>query len=62
MRIYSIEETIKRLKTYTLSNQISFNIEKSLKCLKYIESREMNVLWLIKKFIYNINKDTNDMW
>ena len=62
MRIYSIEETIKRLKTYTLSNQISFNIEKSLKCLKYIESREMNELWLIKKFIYNINKDTNDMW
>lgn len=44
MRIYSIEETIKRLKTYTLSNQISFNIEKSLKCLKYIESREMNEL------------------
>ena len=36
--VYEIEETIKRLKTYLLSNQISFHTEKSLKSIKYIET------------------------
>lgn len=39
--IYSMEETIKRLKAYTLSNQISFHTQKSLEYLKYIESIEV---------------------
>lgn len=38
---YDIMETIKRLKTYTLSNQISFHTEKSLSCLKYLETIEV---------------------
>lgn len=36
-----MEETIKRLKTYVLSNQISFHTQESLKCLKYIETIEV---------------------
>jgi len=36
--MYDIEETIKRLKTYLLSNQISFHTLKSLECIKYIET------------------------
>lgn len=36
--IYDIEETIKRLKTYLLSNQVSFHTLKSLECVKYIET------------------------
>ncbi len=39
--IYDIEETIKRLKTYLLSNQISFHTLKSLECIKYIETIEV---------------------
>lgn len=39
--VYNIEETIKRLKTYLLSNQISFHTPKALKCLKYIETVEV---------------------
>ena len=39
--IYDEEETIKRLKTYLLSNQISFHTYDSLKCLKYIETIEV---------------------
>lgn len=38
--IYSVEETVKRLKTYLLSNQISFHTLKSLKTLEYIETIE----------------------
>ena len=38
---YNIEETIKRLKTYLLSNQISFHTLKALKCIKYIETIEV---------------------
>lgn len=34
--VLTYEETIERLKTYKLSNQISFHTEKSLKYLKYI--------------------------
>ena len=40
-RNYMIEETIKRLKTYLLSNQISFHTSKSLECIKYIETIEV---------------------
>lgn len=40
--IYNIEETIKRLKTYLLSNQISFHTLNALKCIKYIETIEVN--------------------
>lgn len=40
--IYSVEETIKRLKTYLLSNQISFHTPKSLECIKYIETIEVD--------------------
>jgi len=39
--IYNIEETIKRLKTYLLSNQISFHTLKSLETIKYIETIEI---------------------
>mgnify|MGYP001059775645 CR=1 FL=1 len=39
--IYDMEETIKRLKTYILSNQISFHTLKSLECIKYIETIEV---------------------
>lgn len=39
--IYDMEETIKRLKTYVLSNQISFHTLKSLECIKYIETIEV---------------------
>lgn len=39
--IYDMEETIKRLKTYLLSNQISFHTLKSLECIKYIETIEV---------------------
>lgn len=39
--VYDMEETIKRLKTYVLSNQISFHTQESLKCLKYIETIEV---------------------
>lgn len=34
--VLTYKETIERLKTYKLSNQISFHTEKSLKYLKYI--------------------------
>lgn len=39
--VYDMEETIKRLKTYVLSNQISFHTLKSLECIKYIETIEV---------------------
>lgn len=39
--VYDMEETIKRLKTYTLSNQISFHTLKSLECIKYLETIEV---------------------
>lgn len=39
--VYDMEETIKRLKTYLLSNQISFHTLKSLECIKYIETIEV---------------------
>lgn len=35
---YDEDETIKRLKTYVLSNQISFHTEIALSCLIYIET------------------------
>ena len=39
--VYDMEETIKRLKTYLLSNQISFHTLKALDSLKYIETIEV---------------------
>lgn len=39
--IYSMEETIKRLKVYLLSNQISFHTLKALECIKYIKTIEV---------------------
>lgn len=39
--LYDIDETIKRLKTYVLQNQISFHTQKSLECIKYIETIEV---------------------
>lgn len=39
--IYNVEETIKRLKTYLLSNQISFHTSKALECIKYVETIEV---------------------
>lgn len=39
--VYDIQETIKRLKTYLLTNQISFPTALSLSCLKYIETIEV---------------------
>ena len=39
--VYDMGETIKRLKTYLLSNQISFHTLKSLECIKYIETIEV---------------------
>lgn len=38
---YNVDETIKRLKTYVLSNQISFHTKESLDTLKYIETIEV---------------------
>ena len=38
---YNIEETIRRLKTYLLSNQISFHTNEALSCIKYIETIEV---------------------
>lgn len=48
--IYNVEETIKRLKTYLLSNQISFHTPKSLECIKYIETIEVDKWKWVKKF------------
>lgn len=39
--LYNVKETIRRLKTYTLSNQISFHTKKALNCLQYIETIEI---------------------
>ena len=39
--IYNMEETIKRLKTYLLSNQISFHTLKALESIKYVETIEV---------------------
>lgn len=39
--LYDEEETIKRLKTYVLSNQISFHTLSSIECLKYVETIEL---------------------
>ena len=39
--VYTIEETIKRLKTYLLADQISFHTLKALECIKYIETIEV---------------------
>ena len=38
---YNIEETIRRLKTYLLSNQISFHTNEALSCIEYIETIEV---------------------
>ena len=38
--IYTIEETIKRLKTYLLADQISFHTLTALECIKYLETVE----------------------
>lgn len=48
---YNIEETIRRLKTYLLSNQISFHINVS-----YSEARKM----LYSSKLYNMEKKIND--
>ena len=42
--VLTYKETIERLKTYKLSNQISFHTEKSLKYLKYIYTNIYNFL------------------
>lgn len=39
--IYTIEETIRRLKTYLLADQISFHTLKALESIKYIETIEV---------------------
>lgn len=39
--IYNMDETIQRLKTYLLTNQISFHTQKTINCLKYIETIEV---------------------
>lgn len=39
--IYNVEETIRRLKTYLLADQISFHTEQALECLKYIDTMEV---------------------
>lgn len=36
--VYTIEETIRRLKTYLLADQISFHTKNALDCLRYIET------------------------
>lgn len=38
---YNVSETIKRLKTYVLKNQISFHTVEALNTLKYIETIEV---------------------
>jgi len=39
--LYNVSETIERLKTYKLSNQISFHTAKALECLKYVQTNEI---------------------
>lgn len=39
--VYDIYETIKRLKTYLLSNQISFHTIDALNCIKYVDTIEV---------------------
>lgn len=39
--VYDIGETIKRLKTYLLADQISFHTLKALECIKYKETIEV---------------------
>lgn len=39
--VYNIKETIKRLKTYLLSNQVSFHTLKALETIKYVETIEV---------------------
>ena len=38
---YDVDETIKRLKTYVLANQISFHTEEAISLLRYIETIEV---------------------
>ena len=38
---YNVSDTIKRLKTYVLKNQISFHTVEALNTLKYIETIEV---------------------
>lgn len=38
---YDEEETVKRLKTYLLANQISFHTLASLSCIRYVETIEV---------------------
>ena len=61
--IYDMEETIKRLKTYLLSNQISFHTLKSLECIKYIETIEVGDEneWR-EIYLYDVYNSTNIMW
>lgn len=39
--VYTIEETIKRLKTYLLADQISFHTANALETIRYIKTIEM---------------------
>ena len=58
-----MEETIKRLKTYVLSNQISFHTLKSLECIKYIETIEVGEdnEWR-EIYLHNVYESANIMW
>ena len=38
---YDVDETIKRLKTYVLANQISFHTEEAISLLRYVETIEV---------------------
>ena len=40
-KILDREDTIKRLKTYKLINQISFHTKEALSCITYIETKEI---------------------
>lgn len=58
-----MEETIKRLKTYLLSNQISFHTLKSLEYVKYIETIEVGEEneWR-KVYLYYNDNSANIVW
>lgn len=38
--VYDLEETLKRLRVEELYNQVSFHTERSLTCLKFVETEE----------------------
>ena len=41
MRLYCLEETLHRLKTYILVNQVLFHTDQALKLLRFVDFEEI---------------------